>query len=72
MQTLHKFVGALSVLAREAGLHLLDIDDSDLSVKDKIKIVDALTRCNDSINVVISVMRSAHDETNTQQRTQLQ
>ena len=59
-------------MAREAGLHLLDIDDSDLSVKDKIKIVDALTRCNDSINVVISVMRSAHDETNTQQRTQLQ
>lgn len=72
MKTLHKFVGALSVLTREAGLHLLDIDDSDLSVTDKLKIVDALTRCNDSINIVISVMRSAHDEETTQQRTQLQ
>lgn len=72
METLHKFMGALSVLTREAGLHLLDIGDSDLSVKDKIKIVDALTRCNDSINVVISVMRAAHDKETTQQRTQFQ
>ena len=67
MKTLHKFVGALSVLTRETGLHLLDIDDSDLSVTDKHKIVDALTRCNDSINIVISVMRSARNEMTTQQ-----
>lgn len=72
MDTLQQYIGAISVLTREAGLHLLDIGDSDLSVKDKIKIVDALTRCNDSINVVISVMRAAHDKETTQQRTQFQ
>lgn len=72
MDTLQQYIGAISVLTREAGLHLLDIDDSALSIADKIKIVDALTRCNDSINVVISVMRAAHDKETTQQRTQFQ
>lgn len=72
MDTLQQYIGAISVLTREAGLHLLDIDDSALSTTDKIKIVDALTRCNDSINTIISVMRSAHDEETTQQRTQFQ
>lgn len=72
MDTLQQYIGAISVLTREAGLHLLDIDDSALSTADKIKVVDALTRCNDSINTIISVMRSAHDEETTQQRTQFQ
>lgn len=54
-------------MIREAGLHLLDIDDSDLSVTDRLKIVDELTRCNDAINEVIAVMRSARNEMTTQQ-----
>lgn len=72
MDTLQQYIGAISVLIRRAGLHLLDIDDSALSAADKIKVVDALTRCNDSITTIISVMRSAHDEETTQQRTQFQ
>ena len=56
MEALDSHIRTLSVLIRETGLLLLDIDDRTMSIKQRIKIVKALQRCNDALNPVVSLV----------------
>lgn len=56
MEDLEGHIRTLSVLVRETGLLLLDIDDRVMSVKGKLKVVKALQRCNDALNPVVSLV----------------